>query len=98
VHRCATGQASKELCEAGGGRKRRCDGLMQAKGHRFIAWGRTRLPEAEKERLAAEAAQAPKRPGWRGLLDRWRVTTTVSGSIAEERCEAGGTLPRRAEP
>ena len=55
-----------------GGREWLYDGLMEARRHRFIAWGRTRLPEAEKERLAAEAAQAPKRTGWRGLLDRWR--------------------------
>ena len=45
---------------------------MEARRHRFIAWGRTRLPEAEKERLAAKTARAPKRTGWRGFMDRLR--------------------------
>jgi hypothetical protein len=42
------------------------------KRHRFIAWGQPRLPEAEKERLRLATAQASKRTGWRGLLDRLR--------------------------
>jgi hypothetical protein len=45
---------------------------MEACRHRFIAWGRTRLPDSEKERLNAAAAETPKRAGWRGLLDRLR--------------------------
>jgi hypothetical protein len=45
---------------------------MEARRHRFIAWGRSHLPEAEKERLNAATAETPKRSGWRGLLDRLR--------------------------
>ena len=45
---------------------------MEARRHRFIAWGRSLLTDAEKERLNAAIAEAPKRSGGRGLLDRLR--------------------------
>jgi hypothetical protein len=50
----------------------RYDELVEARRHRFIAWGRSRLPDAEKERLNVATAAASQRPGWRGLLDRLR--------------------------
>jgi hypothetical protein len=45
---------------------------MEARRHRFVAWGRNELPASEKERLRAATACAAKRAGWRGLLDRLR--------------------------
>jgi hypothetical protein len=45
---------------------------MEARRHRFIAWGPSLLPDAEKERLNSAIAETPKRVGWRGLLGRLR--------------------------
>jgi hypothetical protein len=52
---------------------RRYDWQIEARRNRFVALGRSRLPDAERERLRVASADAAlRRSGWRGLLDRLR--------------------------